>query len=495
MKLKRYLCFFASLFILGGCESLEDTYKDYAGEGTIRYLGKCDNLSVTPGWQRLIVTWTNHVDPAIDKIKVSWTLDGVTRDSLLEKGSTECNIRNLENATYEVAVRSVDKDGNCSLPVLDSKRPYTLEHESILSFTRMFNKYFYVKNRLAIVFSEWQSDVETASLNYYSGGARKVVELDSVFVTDNKYYLVPDEIDPGRKVTIDRSGRLSGCSDLIVFNPYELARDYHVYTPEFKKVLREKYGQSEITEAFVNAQTELEIDYDIDSFEDILNFPNLRTLFLGKNRYLAEKDLSENKDASKVTDWDISAFALDVACKINNLNVKHYNDHYFPAGEFSFVEDMPNPTLPGDLSFFSSENWTYSCSNEEYGLGFEVIFNENSTSGWQPTRHSNAYTYEMVVDMQKDQFMNGVLVTQKSSVVSAYRKCIAKMIQIKVSENGETWKDATHVIENTLGNTVGESTLITFPTPLHGRYLKFVVRDQVYLGNYHTVSLGKIRVF
>ena len=171
MKLKRYLCFFASLFILGGCESLEDTYKDYAGEGTIRYLGKCDNLSVTPGWQRLIVTWTNHVDPAIDKIKVSWTLDGVTRDSLLEKGSTECNIRNLENATYEVAVRSVDKDGNCSLPVLDSKRPYTLEHESILSFTRMFNKYFYVKNRLAIVFSEWQSDVETASLNYYSGGS------------------------------------------------------------------------------------------------------------------------------------------------------------------------------------------------------------------------------------------------------------------------------------------------------------------------------------
>ena len=155
MKLKRYLWFIVSLLFFGGCESLEDTYSDYAGEGTIRYLGKCNDLSVKPGWQRLIVTWTNHVDPAIDKVKVSWTLDGITRDSLLEKGTTECNIRNLENATYEVAVCSVDKDGNCSLPALTSERPYTLDHESIKSFTRMFDKYFFVGNHLAIIFSEW----------------------------------------------------------------------------------------------------------------------------------------------------------------------------------------------------------------------------------------------------------------------------------------------------------------------------------------------------
>ena len=250
MKLNRYLWSFFILFIIGGCENLEETYSDYTGNGTIRYLGKCKDLSVSPGWQRLIVKWTNPVDPAIDKIKVSWTLDGVTRDSLLEKGTTECSIRNLKNGTYEVSVQNVDKAGNCSLPVLDYKRPYTLEHENIISFTRLFDKHFWMKDRLVLFFGEWQKNIETASLNYYSGGELKEQKLDSVFITNNKYYLIPDKIDAETKVVINRSGRLAGCSDLIVFNPYELTRENKIYTPDFKQLLKEKYGQSEITETF-----------------------------------------------------------------------------------------------------------------------------------------------------------------------------------------------------------------------------------------------------
>ena len=34
---------------LTGCESLTDTYKDYAGDGEIRYVGKCDGLTVAAG--------------------------------------------------------------------------------------------------------------------------------------------------------------------------------------------------------------------------------------------------------------------------------------------------------------------------------------------------------------------------------------------------------------------------------------------------------------
>ena len=55
MKLNRYLWSFFILFIIGGCENLEETYSDYTGNGTIRYLGKCKDLSVSPGWQRLIL--------------------------------------------------------------------------------------------------------------------------------------------------------------------------------------------------------------------------------------------------------------------------------------------------------------------------------------------------------------------------------------------------------------------------------------------------------
>ena len=54
-----------TLFAACEKESLEDTYKEYAGEGEIRYMGKCTDLLVSPGWQRLIVTWENNVDPVI----------------------------------------------------------------------------------------------------------------------------------------------------------------------------------------------------------------------------------------------------------------------------------------------------------------------------------------------------------------------------------------------------------------------------------------------
>ena len=46
---KIYLWLLLPLSIFGGCESLEDTYSDYAGDGKIRYPGKCFDLSVKPG--------------------------------------------------------------------------------------------------------------------------------------------------------------------------------------------------------------------------------------------------------------------------------------------------------------------------------------------------------------------------------------------------------------------------------------------------------------
>lgn len=494
MKLNRYLWSFFILFIIGGCENLEETYSDYTGNGTIRYLGKCKDLSVSPGWQRLIVKWTNHVDPAIDKIKVSWTLDGVTRDSLLEKGTTECSIRNLKNGTYEVSVQNVDKAGNCSLPVLDYKRPYTLEHENVISFTRLFDKYFWMKDRLVLFFGEWQKNIETASLNYYSGGKLKEQKLDSVFITDNKYYLIPDKIDAETKVVINRSRRLAGCSDLIVFNPYELTRENKIYTPDFKQLLKEKYGQSEITETFINSITELEIDYDMDSFEDIMNLPNLKTLILGKNRYLNPEELNLYEDASQVSNLASSIFALNQVHEILDAKIQRYNKHYIPEGELSYIENLANPQIPDNLNYLNSANWTYSCSNNEHGEGIKALFDENSTEGWQPTRHQTALTYEITVDMQAPRTINGVQITQQV-ITSNYKKCIAQKIQIKTSMDQRNWQDATYVIENRLGNTSGETTIINFPIPQSARYLKFTVSDLAYNSFYYTVSLGKIKVF
>ena len=109
-------------------------------------------------------------------------------------------------------------------------------------------------------------------------------------------------------------------------------------------------------------------------------------------------------------------------------------------------------------------------------------------------KNKAALTYEITVDMQAPRTINGVQITQQV-ITSNYKKCIAQKIQIKTSMDQRNWQDATYVIENRLGNTSGETTIINFPIPQSARYLKFTVSDLAYNSFYYTVSLGKIKVF
>mgnify|MGYP000369353900 FL=1 len=52
-KLYYTIGLFAVLFAAGCSESLEETYDEFAGDGMIRYLGKCADVEVNPGWERL----------------------------------------------------------------------------------------------------------------------------------------------------------------------------------------------------------------------------------------------------------------------------------------------------------------------------------------------------------------------------------------------------------------------------------------------------------
>ena len=92
--MKKYIILLLTVLSMVSCESLEDTYKDFAGDGPIRYLGKCSELTVQPGWNRLIVNWTNSADPVIDKIKITWSKDGIVKKN--------CWIRKPTPTTYRI---------------------------------------------------------------------------------------------------------------------------------------------------------------------------------------------------------------------------------------------------------------------------------------------------------------------------------------------------------------------------------------------------------
>lgn len=496
MRIVQYSWMFL-LLLLGSCESLEDTYSDYTGDGVIRYLGKCTDVTVRPGWQRLIVNWVNNVDPTIDKIKITYKLNDVVRDTLVDKTVTECSLPRLQDGNYEVTVCSVDKEGNTSLGTPVFARPYTENHETVRSFTRLISKHYFVKDRLVLFFSDWTDDIEEAFLEYYNREGMQQLPLSKELI-EQRYFLLPEAIDIEKGVVLKRKGHLEGCEDLIVFSPYKLSTE-RLYTTDFKLIARERYGQTEITNDFIQGLKEIEFDYSLTSFEDILNCPNLEKLILGKNRYLDLSRVDVNETYSELSDLERSRFVLEVAHEVLGLKVERYNQHYFPGETFPYMKEMGNPELP-TLDYLDTKGWTFTCSEKDeypYDAHLERLFDGSFSNWWQPEALNVARVYEIIVDMQEMLEIKGVRVAQRSfdvkdDFMSSF--LLPNMIKMEVSENKLNWEDATFVIENTLGVSSGESTLLYLKTPKSVRYLKFIVNDQVYSSNF-SVSLAELAVF
>lgn len=172
MKMNRYLVsLLTAMSLWTGCsESLEDTYSDFAGDGKIRYVGKCSEIIVSPGWERLSLTWKNGTDATVENIKISWTGGDVERDTLLDRTATSCELRNLEDFAYRIDVRAVGNDGRESLTETTYGRPYTEAHEVVRSFTRGITKFYMLNDQRALVYftDKWNSNVVDMKF-YYTG--------------------------------------------------------------------------------------------------------------------------------------------------------------------------------------------------------------------------------------------------------------------------------------------------------------------------------------
>lgn len=485
---------------LAGCESLEDTYKEYAGNGEIRYLAQCTQVNVNPGWEKLNLSWTNSPDPLIDKIKVLWVLDDKRDSVLLDSEATTYTITGLtKDQTYEIAICAVDKDGNTSLPVTNYVRPYTSTHETVLSFPQLIAKHFFVKNRLAIIFSAWSDNVSSARLTYTkANGTAGSLELSSAFLAANPCFLMDEVLLADSKVYLERKGYLGESEDLVSLPVIEFAPGY-MFSVDFKSVFMEKYGKTQIDDTFVNSVQELEIDYSLASFEDILYLPNLKKLILGKNRFLNETYLNATKSASKLLDdVERSKFALKVANQLNGLTVERYNNHFLPNVTLPYMTEMGNPVVP-TITPVSTSGWTYSSVPENTSLS--SLFDGYDFTDWKPIVQTAWRAHTVTVDMKMQRNIKGVRVTQKkfnpTSISSSDLEAAAyapAILYIQSSTDGINWSVPTHVEGNTLGNTGGEITIINFKQATPATHLRFTLNDRLYGANY-SVCLSDIVIF
>lgn len=496
MNWNKYLGLLLPVFFLMGCSDLEDTYSDYAGDGEIRYLGQCTDVTLSPGWECLNLKWTNSVDPVIAHIRVTWTINEETEEILLDPQTEEYSIEGLTvNDSYEVTICGVDEEGNASLATTLYGRPYTLEHEVVLNFPQLVTKQFFIKDRLALFFSEWRSEVVSAQLVYTKAdGGEGVLELDSLFVTENPYYLLEDKISDV-PVYVERTGILEG--DTVELAPLELNRTA-VFSAEFDDLLLARFGTEDVTTEQLQSISEFDIDYSMTSLEDILNLPNLQVLNLGKNRYLSEEHLSYNAAASVLYGEEAaSLFALEVAHEVLGTEINHYNSHFFAAGELSYVNEMGNPELP-ELNYISMDGCQYSSTpaDEEGVAHLDWLFDGNLESCWAPQQSTSWREHQLVVNLSSITVLNGVKIVQKSfgQYASQDKAFAPSIIRVQVSMDGINWEDATYLEEITIGNTGGEASIVRFPKPTEAAALRFIVNDQVNYSNYG-VSLAEIQVF
>ena len=245
MKL-RYLInlFIASMSLIACNESLEDTYSDYAGDGRIRYVGKCSGLDATPGWYRLSLKWTNSIDATIDSIRVTWPASSdVIRDTLLNATDTTLILDNLQDGTYRIGLQAVDKRGEKSLEITTYARPYTKNHEIVKTFTQAVTKFYRVGNNLVFFTDKWNDDIVDLNL-HCTDREEKIYGLTKERM--NEGFLTVENVDMEKPITISRVGRIMGTSDTIQFNTLTL-ENKRTLTSDFISAIQYRYGFSTAT--------------------------------------------------------------------------------------------------------------------------------------------------------------------------------------------------------------------------------------------------------
>ena len=505
--MKRYIMSLLVLAVLSvGCnESLEDTYSDYAGNGKIRYVGRCTGLDVTPGWKRLSLQWKNSMDATVDKIKVTWSSDNVQGDTLLEGNATAFELRDLAEGTYRFDICGVDKNNNESLSETNYGRPYTEDHEAVRTFTNVITKFYRVNTNFVFFTDQWNENIVDIRLKYKDVQGNEVeLPLTEKDFKQNFITLSDVSMLSTDSIFILREGKLEGCPDTIRFTPFVLD-PAKTYTSEFESAIRQRYGFSNQIESekqdfdnFIDTVKVLEFDYDITSFEDVLYCPKLEKIVLGKNRYLySDPRYETGADSSILHDKSRSLKVLDKANELMGLRIERYGKHFFNNMSISYMTDLGYSMLPVLNRLPMADVDTIRCSIEDSRADQMLgnLLDDDPTTRWETTILSYLRSYTLTIELKEVKKIRGIKISQMlfdPKLDSESRYFLPSSIIVKTSLDQADWKDVSYTEECRLGRGSGEVTLLPIAEGSRDvQYIRVIVYDQVD-GSATRVKLGDI---
>jgi len=496
--------------LLSGCESLEDTYSEYAGDGPIRYLSKCADLEASPKWEEVELTWTNKTDAGREAIKISWSDESMAKDTVIDRDAESCVIPGLGNSEYLFSVTAIsyDEDNNIAETSMDADayaRPYSLEHEVLSTFTRVVIKQFKVgDSNLFLFFDNWKDNLSSVEIGYYKQNEDQEtrVELTKVntgtaddpeYWPNGQEYMLLRDVDFTKDVKVYRSGDLSalvGSPLEISFPEITLNLNVLAFNSDFASHVQDYLNVTELTANTIKDVEVLEFDQDISSLEDILYFPNLKEIYLGKNRYMDSYYASYDSYQSSLSEKEQSLTVLNLAHDLLNVEVHQYNSHYFSSWEApTWFQQEGNPELPALDLLNNTASWAYTVTPEDqkgYDSYLSNLFDDNAYSSWVPMKMTNLRVHDVEIELPEETDIRGFKVVQSSYLESML---LPNIIEIQIAEEGGEWKQATFQEEVPLGDTNGETTLIYLNNEkktAKAKRIRFYVTDK----DYYSYSYG-----
>ena len=230
----------------------------------------------------------------------------------------------------------------------------------------------------------------------------------------------------------------------------------------------------------------IELDYNMPAFQDLMYFPNLKKVILGKNRYMDGKYATSH---ASITDEYVGLVTLQFLMNTREgFTVERYNKHYFGMDNifgmdyvdlykmvgklgtgFGFIENgTSNLGNEPSVTPLDTTGWKVTCSDTVYNgykeNGAAWLLDNDASTYFEPGQTLGASVIEVTFDMKKEQVVHGFKVMQYARNDRGDQNYLLSSIKIEFSHDGYVWKLATNEDGAiTIGNAPGEVTFIEIP--------------------------------
>ncbi len=168
------------LALVSGCKKMDDTYREFIGDGETIYVGKADSLKLHGGKNRLQVFWLLISDPKVSGYKVLWNAG---RDSLTgnlvktpDVDTVRLVVNNMEEGSHHFDVYLYDSRGNSSVKTSAVGKVYGERYRQSL-LNRAYRTIKRVGDHLVITWMPAEETLKEVVLKYTNSAQEQVTHV------------------------------------------------------------------------------------------------------------------------------------------------------------------------------------------------------------------------------------------------------------------------------------------------------------------------------